>query len=365
MKTLYFYLSILLFALVSCNREGDEDIKKTNAVDVYVSGIDDYKAAYWKNGIKTYLDGGYGYGAYKMQIDNNNLYLFGFSYEIITNQNFRNYCFWKNGVKTNLAQYLNVPENTQTQADNITINEMIVNNGDMYFYGKIKNQAIPSTNYQYEACVWKNGTKIYSYSINNNQSFFNAKNFKIYNNDLYYTVYEVNLPSSSTPLSKLHIFKNGIQTSSVDTTDSIDFLEKNNNLFLLLRGYIYAPGTTNIVGYNNSWKNITGNTQIAVPTSINNSFITSVNNFNDDLYYTVSEANNLNIYKNGSIFQFPYSAPNGFNTVDKFVIKDQNYYMIRDNNVGSSKKMFINNTEIINIPDLTKGCIYDILVVNQ
>lgn len=354
MKTLYFYLSILLFAVVSCNREGDEDVKKTNAVDVYVSGIDDYKAVYWKNGIKTYLDGGYSYVAEKITLDNNNLYFFGYTHEMITQQNFSNYCFWKNGVKTNIAQYLNVADNTPTNPDNLKIKEMIVHNGDIYFYGSIKNLLISTPN-QTEVCVWKNGVKIYS--LTNNQTALYATNFMIFNNDIYYTAQKF----TSYYIGEILFFKNGVLINTITNANDFQFINIGNNLYSHVEKYNF---TSNNVITTNTFEPITGSVQIQFPNSLTYSNVSKVMSFGNDLYYYWGNSAIKEIYKNGTSYTFPYNDPNGYNNVHYFIIKDQNYYSIKMNN-SSGTKMFINGTETLYIPDMTKGCFYDILVVNQ
>jgi hypothetical protein len=68
------FLSLLLCCL-SCQDEDPQE--KVASYDVYIGGVDNFKASYWKNGQQTFVQGGENLMGTQIIVDNNDIYLFG------------------------------------------------------------------------------------------------------------------------------------------------------------------------------------------------------------------------------------------------------------------------------------------------
>ncbi|MEJ5106166.1 hypothetical protein [Chryseobacterium sp. MYb328] len=98
------FLTAFLFC-ISCNNEDSTLIEKKASYDVYLGGVDEFKACYWKNGQQTFVQEGENLMGTKIIVDNNDMYLFGTNIDKIDPK--PAWYFWKNGIKHNVSEYLN------------------------------------------------------------------------------------------------------------------------------------------------------------------------------------------------------------------------------------------------------------------
>ncbi|GAA4158394.1 hypothetical protein GCM10022217_19550 [Chryseobacterium ginsenosidimutans] len=351
MKTLILPFLFLLTFVVSCKTDDSEILEQQKtSYDVYVGGVDEFNACYWKNGQKVSLAGGENLQGTYLTVDNGDVYMIANNIESLGGNNIiPAWYFWKNGVKYNVAQYLNVAPNTQNEPDNLQIwNNLTVHNGNIYFSGIIKNPAPTSSMDLYQLCSWKNGVKtvLESFGLNNGQSSIGCIGF--YNNDTYITTRKNDTYTSGTFNWDIGYYKNN--TYSFLTTNVLPkrFISDNSGIYLLSRDLNNKIYIKNV---------LTGN-DLPIPTNIAQTGITEISWDNSDKYYI----GNTFYFKNNN--QVSISDPNNFNTIGHFTAKDQNIYMTRYNsNVGGTAvKFYINDIEIMSLSNTSRGCFNSIFV---
>lgn len=345
MKTLILSLLLLLISAVSCKTDDSDISDKIAAYDVYVGGVDEFHACYWKNGHKVLLPGGENLQGTYIAVDNGNVYMIANNIESLGgNHTVAAWYFWKNGVKHNVADYLGVPQNTITQPNNIIIhNNMTVRNGDIYFNGIIKNPVPTSASDQYLFCSWKNGVRTVL-ETNENPTGLGLGSYGFFNNDIY-------------------ISKRYFGTSGNLTNWEVGFYKNNSYHFLannlLPRKFISDNSVLylSLIDINKNFylKNVITNSNVTIPANISQSGITDFSLDGSDKYYI---GNNF-YYLNNNLFTI--NDPDGFNSIGHFLAKDQNIYMTRTKN--SMVKFYINNVEIMSLPDTAKGCFNSIFIV--
>ncbi|MCY0978118.1 hypothetical protein PGH12_17315 [Chryseobacterium wangxinyae] len=263
----------------------------------------------------------------------------------------RAWYFWKNGVKYNVAQYLNVAANNTNAQDNLLLlTKMIVKNGDIYFAGTIKNPNPTSSLDQYQICYWKNGLK----TVVSNVSDESIGGFELFNNDIYIATRK-NFNYSNLTWDLMH-YKNGIVFSSTTNSSAMPegYFKNSSEMFLLEKHYTNPPYTSS---YIRIYKNILTNTTLNIPALITSTPINYEYWNENDKYYVGDDF----YYKNNNLIQI--NDPTGFNRIGRLLVKDQNIYMTRTKN--SVVKFFINNVDTMTITDTTKGCFNDIFVVQN
>ncbi|MCD1118332.1 hypothetical protein [Chryseobacterium turcicum] len=345
MKNLILPFILLLTLVFSC-RENDIDERlerKTGSYDVYVGGTENLQVCYWKNNQKTILPGGDNLNGIQINVDNNNVYVLAVNIDSISN--IPAWYFWKNGVKYDVAQYLNTLPNTSTNFDNIRLlSKMIVNNGDIYFAGLVKIINPTSGVNTYQLCYWKNGVK----TIITNDPDEMMGDFEIFNNDIYISTRK-NFNLSTLTWDLVH-YKNGVQLTSTNTSHQIPkgYYKTSSGIFLL------EKNTQNNI---QSYKNVHTNTVTNLPTNITQGPINSIYWNENEHFYIGSDF----YYKNNTLVQI--NDPNGFNRIGHLLTKDQNIYMTRIKD--SAVKFYINNVETMMITDISKGCFNSICVVQN
>lgn len=344
MKTFILPFILLLTFVFSCRENDiDEGLEKTASYDVYVGGTENLQVCYWKNNQKTILPGGDNLNGIQIVVDNNDVYVLAVNVDFISN--IPVWYFWKNGVKYDVAQYLNVAPNTAAEPGKLTLfNKIIVNNGDVYFAGMVKNPTPTSNLDIYQLCYWKNGVK----TVITNQSNEMIGGFEIFNNDIY-IVTRKNFNYTNLSWDLVH-YKNGVQFSS-DHNSYIPsgYFKNSNEIFLLEK-----VGTSGYSTYH-SYKNILTNATISFPTNMTHGEIKDVYWNDNDRYYI---GDNF-YYKNSNLVII--NDPNGFNQIGHLITKDQNIYMTRVK--GKVVKFYINDVETMSITDIGKGCFNSIFVV--
>lgn len=343
------FLVLLLFC-TSCHHDEDPQ-EKTASYDVYVGGVDNFKACYWKNGQQTFVQGGENIQGTQIIVDHNDVYLFGTNIKNII-PGFEWY-FWKNGVKHNIAQYLNIASDSHFSI----LGEMVVNNGDIYFAGTMTNPTPTSEQDKYQYCYWKNGVKTVLESYGTATPIMSGGGMKIFNNDIYVAARK-NFNYSPTPTWDLGYYKNGTYHTMINTDQFVahSFINDPSNTsqsYLLIK---HVNNQSNAVSFG---KSITSGNDLQVPANIIQSEISQMHFEGSDRYYVGKDF----YYKNNTLI--PVNTANGFNNIGRFEVKDQNIYTTRYNPSQESVKFYINDVETLSLPNITKGCFNSIFVVKK
>lgn len=350
MKTLFLPFLLLLF-VISCSDNDTELLeKKTASYDVYLGGIDDYKACYWKNGQQHFLPGGQDIQASQLVVDHNDIYIM--ANNVPGTNTPPTWYFWKNGIKYNVADYINEAPNTNSDKYKLQIwNRLTIYNGDIYFTGIVKNPNPTSSQDLYQHCYWKNGIKTVLETFGqNNQFAFGC--LGVDNNNVYVALRK-NFTNNAAGMTNwdLGYYKNNTYNAMNGNLFPRRFITDQTGLHMLLRD------TNNTFHF----KNMNGGNDIQIPATIAQSGIEEFYFENSDIYYIGKKF----YYKNNTLVQI--NDPAGYNTIGHFVAKDQNIYMTRYNTDtnGTGVKFYINNVEAGSIADISRGCFNSIFVVKN
>lgn len=220
MRNLILPFLLILTLVFSCRSENDEVLVKNTSYDVYVAGRENNKACYWKNTIKTDLTNGDNISTLQIKVENNNVYVTG---STMANPAFNGIdYFWKNNVRTNVKQYLNIPGNAQS---NITA--FTVNNGDIYFAGYVENTTTTSALDRFELCYWKNGVKTILFK---SQYISTAQSVFIDGSNVYVSTQKVD----NNLNVEMGYYKNTI-FNSITSDNVYNFAKSNNTVHLLIK----------------------------------------------------------------------------------------------------------------------------------
>lgn len=317
MKNLILAL-IAFLSFVSCRNDTEKESKLVPPVNVYVSGYDNYKACYWKNGTKIELSGGDSIRATKIVLGNNgDVHVLG--------KGFNNFFYWKNNVKHDVAQLLGVQPNTFPLWNQLHIFDMAVINNDVYFVGETR--IIGTVNYQYG--YWKNGTFTALIPLNGSSANNKFENYAIakHQNDLY-------VLSENGPNNVGHCFKNGTWLLLGDDEIPTGIASNNTSIYVSMNDNITATPTY-------KYRSPAGNTVI----HHDNVYKKRVFLDGNDIY-SLGEGNGY--VKNG--VQVTLNDPSGFNSVNDMKVKNGNVYSIRNSGLtAAAKKVFINDTETLSV----------------
>lgn len=309
MKTLLSFLFLLTF-IFSCRENNTEELEKTVAsYDVYIAGRENNQSCYWKNGQKTNLPPSV-YIPRKIIAENNHVYIAGRIPTVPMNYQ----TFWKDGIRFDLDQYLNVPVTNVPQ-----IFDFYVKNGDIYLLGQATNLNPATPSQRFEFCYWKNGVKTILFTDEFTQN--DSGSITVHDSKVYVSAHKkINgvtnfgyfINTTFYPLNTNYTYRNGIASN-------------NSNL------YLYGTGAT--LFYRNLLSNI--QTPILSPSV---GAIDKIILDNNDVYLQSKNK----YYKNGS--EVLITDPQ-YNLIQEMKVLDQNIYMIRYNDNGE-QKVFINNVEI-------------------
>ncbi|WP_294203273.1 hypothetical protein [uncultured Chryseobacterium sp.] len=320
MKTLILPFLFLLTLIFSCTPNDNDEILEKNVAsyDVYVAGMENYKACYWKNNIKINLFSPDSTTANKILIENNDVHVLG-----KTRANFNgSYYYWKNNVRLNLEQYLGIPAGHYYK-----ILDMAVDGNDTYFIGYYDTLS-PVAVQKYAFCLWKNGIKtelntsdniIYDdskISVFNHQSYVSAR---IRNAGTIESGYYVNSLFHTIP---------GISTvcNFTETVAGIQFLYTKN-----IRYYSMQLST---------------NTETLITDYINpppiSSKISGEKTSSD--YYITAIMPMINSYLKNNV-QTTFPLDTDYDMIKDLFVLDGNVYVIKQKSTPFASKVYINNVE--------------------
>ncbi|TXF79344.1 hypothetical protein [Chryseobacterium sp.] len=335
MKTLFLPFAFLLLFLSSCSRDEvlPDEKKLMNSVDVYVAGSEFNQACYWKNNVKHVLPFGDNISLSKIIIENNNIFVFGSSY-----QNGKSF-FWKNNVKYDIEQYLNI-----AAGSNYTITDFTVSNDETYITGMFKNVTAPPA-LQYELCFWKNNVKNIVYQ-NSNPVF--PDEIAYFDNHVYI--------SSSFPVG--YFIDNTF--FPVNASWMHGFVKTNQGVLVLYNKH-ETTGPNSTFYYNNTNTNVNYFVDtISNPNLSEGKFITD--KYTNDLYISSSYLNNY-YYKNNNHIIVP--VDNDYYVISDMFVLNNNVYLIKTKQ--NSYKVYINNviTQSITGTSIPNGSFRSIFVVQN
>ncbi|MDQ0593231.1 hypothetical protein QFZ37_001600 [Chryseobacterium ginsenosidimutans] len=337
-KLLLPFCVFILSVFNSCSNESSmsEEMEKSVAqsYDVYIAGRENSKACYWKNNVKTDLTGGDNLVPLEIKAENNNVYVTGSNGPTPTSFKSIHY-FWKNGIKSEIKQYLGIPSTAQND-----ITGFAVNNGDIYFAGYVENLSPATPAQRYELCYWKNGVKTLLYQSQYSPS---AEGVFINGADVYVSALIVD----SNQNTDRGYFKNTVFNSLGNPNYVFNFAKNTSGLHILFQ--------KNAKYYS---KNISANTETLIGDySLSLPFygkIASDENSND-LYTTYYNQGN-EYFKNNSIINTSFSS---LSYIQDLFVLNNNVYMIKYSTPTNSYtgKVFINGVETQNINGTQNGTI--------
>ena len=205
MKNLIYFLSIAVLMLnASCSKVENviSPPKSVGPVDVYVAGKKDNHACYWKNNQEVILDNGTmsNSNATKIIVSNGDVYVLGtFQIGIVPSLQ---YVYWKNGVMTNIS---NIFSASPDSVDNIADMEVVGN--DVYFLGYTKQTSLSGNAASF--VYWKNGVKTTIADYLNLNGLFNFGQIKIVNN----TVFIIGAKDIAGTITKGYFVNNNFTSS--------------------------------------------------------------------------------------------------------------------------------------------------------
>ena len=312
MKKIFFLL--LAISVIGCSKvEETVNPDTQNPVDVYIAGIKNNNAAYWKNNEEFLLSGGENAQADTICVSNNNVHVLGKKYSDIWRTE---YLYWKNGNFTNLNLAFNTP------AQHVRfITDMEVVGNDVYIVGYTKNPLITAE--IYELVYWKNGIKTVLDNAINNPTF-RAK-IKVVNN----TVYVIG--NTSNCFDSCHgIYVNGV-FQSVSVGILLKGLTVKDN-----QAYVYGTNTsTNTVYY----KNMT----TGIETTLTTIPLVDKLQFDNNITYV---ADGVNIFKNNTQI---YTSSVFSYYVDFIALNDNVYILKREGDFGTFDALYINDVNVFQI----------------
>ncbi len=342
MKTLILPFLFLLTFLVSCKTNDMEILeKKVASVDLYVAGIENNQACYWKNNVKTNLINGTGITARKIIVENNDVYVFA-----TNNVAPFDYYLWKNNTKININQYIGTNINTTNPADyHHIINDFLIDQGNIYLIGNIRSPITYSSginSYTREICYWKNGVKTVLFTENPPFLLTNiiTRNTTIHDGNIYIPINKRFNNFTDSPI-EVGYFVNGTYHIVLPYSNQTSFrhISKGSNGVYLS---IYDQSINKTY-----YKNLLTNADSYFSQTVKGKFTCDGN----DIY---DFSNGQNYLKNDQTIFSNYSS--GFDNIEDLLALDQNVYQIRSKYVNDKKdsfKVYINDTEVqqINVLD--------------
>lgn len=337
------FIAVTLFLLHSCaSNENmmDEETAKTVAqsYDVYIAGRENNKACYWKNNVKTELPGGENLVPLEIKVKNNDIFVTGSTGVNPTSFKSIHY-FWKNGTKTEVRPYLNLPISAQYD-----ITAFTVNNGDIYFAGYTENPTTSNPTEKYQLCYWKNGVKTLLYK---SQYIPSAEGIAVANSTTGTEVYVSARITDNNQNTDRGYFRNTTFNSLNQPSYVYNFAQNNNGLHILFQ--------KNSKYYS---KNISANTETLIGDYILTlpfyGKIISDAHVNDlyTIYYNQGET----YFKSSNIISTSFSS---LPYIQDLFVLSNNIYMIKyttANNIYTGK-VYINGVETQSITSVQNGTI--------
>jgi hypothetical protein len=311
MKKLLSLFVILL--AISCS-DTDDVVNPTTIqtpVDIYVAGVKNFNATYWKNNQEFLLADGDGAEADTIIVSNNNVHVLG-------KKQFDNWTtehlYWKNNVFTNISTSFSTPDQVVK-----TITGIDVVGDDVYIVGYTKNPLITAE--IYDLVYWKNGVKTVVGTLNH---FSTRSKIKVFNNTVYITAMNNNFESGLYINDVFQIVSNDLVLRGVTI--------KNNEVFVYGTKYLSSSTVAFI-------KNISTN----VETTFSN--IAGIHKMifdNSNTY--ISDGSN--VFKNNLVL----SSSSFFSFYIDFEILDDKLYILkREGDFGTSDTLYINDVNALQI----------------
>lgn len=320
MKTLILPFLFLLTLIFSCTPNDNDEILEKNVVsyDVYVAGMENYKACYWKNNIKINLFSPDSTTANKIFIENNDVHVLG-----KTRANFNgSYYYWKNNVRLNLEQYLGIPAGHYYK-----ILDMAVDGNDTYFIGYYDTLS-PVADQRYAFCLWKNGIKTELNTSDN--TIYDDSKISVFNHQSYI----------SATIRNAGTIESGYYVNSVfHTVPGIirvcNFTETLSGIqFLYIKNYNYYS------------MQLSTNTETLIASNVNlnlNFGKISGEKTSADKYIIGGIMMNNSYYKNNVQTVFPLDPD--YDAIQDLFVLDDNVYVIKQKTTPFASKVYINNNE--------------------
>ncbi|TGV03361.1 hypothetical protein [Flavivirga rizhaonensis] len=213
-KTILYFCFVIL--ITGCSKDDDKANEDTPVADVYVTGTDDNKAVYWKNGKKTILSDTNSSATSIFVTDNDDVYVAGSEGD--------NAVYWKNGAKTIL------------DTNNAVINDIWVSQNDIV-HAVGKRDDLNSSINKSEAVYWKNDQENLLYQGEK------AVNILVKNETVYIVGYFKN--------GEVGYWKDGVQVilpeNNVIIVDCHSIHLNNNNLYIAAN-IITQESAPNMIG---------------------------------------------------------------------------------------------------------------------
>jgi hypothetical protein len=203
--------------------------------NVYVAGNDSYEACYWKNGEKIDLEG-FSTGAAAIAVVGSDVYVAGYS-SVEDNNSYpstrQTACYWKNGKRTDLQTSVGPSTSSQVYA-------IAVAGPDVYVAGEQRSYA------SYTACYWKNGTRtMLAYP-----SYSRANAITVAGPDVYFAgMY------SDTNASHFRAcyWKNGERIDLPFPPPDYDYVHLNADAIAVAGADVYIAGSYATILYEDEW----------------------------------------------------------------------------------------------------------------
>lgn len=319
MKTLFLLFLILLTFCISCSSDGTEALEKHVAsYDVYIAGMENYKACYWKNNVKTNLISPDSTTATKIIVENNDVHVLG-----KTRANFNgSYYYWKNNVRQNLGQDLGIPAGHYYQ-----ILDMAVDGNDTYFIGYYDTLS-PVADQKYAFCLWKNGIKT---ELNTSDNIiYDDSKISVFNHQSYIsaTIFNAGTTESGYYVNSIFHIIPGISRvcNFTETISGIQFLyTKNLQYYYMQLSTNTETLITNYIHPALTFGKISGEKNSA------------------DYYITAKMLMNNSYLKNNVQTTFPLDPD--YEIIQDLFVLDGNVYIIKQKGIPFASKVYINNTE--------------------
>ncbi|MDI9310804.1 MAG: hypothetical protein QM535_11360 [Limnohabitans sp.] len=326
MKKLSLLLASISLLLTNCHND-DEMINNpvnTTHTNVYIAGKENNTICYWKNNVKYNLqlpDPTKEYEIKKMIIENNNVYILGYS---PTNDPLqKNFYFWKNGALIDLQTYLNP---SLFNANYHSVKDFDVQGDDIYFsvfFAQFPGQH----NTQYKLYTFKNqvASFVKNFGIAYPTDFHEDSKIRRFGNDTYTTI--SNVLESSLSESIEGFFKNN---TFYDL--KYDFQKVQEMNFLNNQLYIFGTPKSLLTTPQSMYMNtITGNKTTFTSNIPTGNFESD----NGNLYVS----NNKNVFKNGT---YLFSAPNNQEIRDVKILNNNSYLITKE--TGTNKPVLLINS---------------------
>lgn len=321
MKTLFLPLLILLTFCISCSPGNEETLDKNAAsYDVYIAGMENYKACYWKNNVKTNLFSPDSTTATKIIVENNDVHILG-----KTRANFNgSYYYWKNNVRQNLEQYLGIPSLLHHQ-----ILDMAVDGTDVYFLG-YQVTSVPPINFNYVLCIWKNGVK--TVLNGSDDLIYTTSRLSIFNHQPYVSA---TIRDAGTGTIQSGYYVNSVFHSIPGISWVCNFTETDAGIqFLYIKNQNYYS------------RQLSTNMETLIASNVNPNLAfgkISGEKASSDQYIIGGPMMNNLYYKNNVQVTFPLDP--GYTVIQDLFVLDHNIYVIKQEAAPFASKVYINNTE--------------------